>query len=117
MGAPVMKKIAACAVMTLLGSTGVFRGLVAHARAAEQQWSELLPDHTAIPEKFGAPIRERFSEADTVRPPGAQMPVPTPGREVTPSLTEPKSEQHAARRLGATKSRFEYTLPDVSEFI
>ena len=65
-----MKKIAACAVMTLLGSTNVFRGLAAHARAAEpaeQQWSELLPDHTAIPEKFGAPIRERFSEADTVR--------------------------------------------------
>jgi hypothetical protein len=65
-----MKKIAACAVMTLLGSTSVFRGLAAHARAAEH--------------------RERFSEADTVRPPGAQMPVPTPGREVTPSLTEPK---------------------------
>jgi hypothetical protein len=93
MGAPVMKKIAACAVMTLLGSTSVFRGLAAHARTAEpaeQQWSELLPDHTAIPEKFGAPIRERFSEADTVRLPGAQMPIPTPGREVTRSLTEPK---------------------------
>jgi hypothetical protein len=67
------EKIAACAVMTLLGSTSVFRGLAAHARAAEP-----------------AEHRERFSEADTVRPPGAQMPVPTPGREVTPSLTEPK---------------------------
>jgi len=68
-----MKKIAACAVMTLLGSTSVFRGLAAHARTAEpaeQQWSELLPDHTAIPEKFGAPIRERFSEADTARTSG-----------------------------------------------
>jgi hypothetical protein len=100
-----MKKIATCAVMTLLGSTSVFRGLAAHARAAEpaeQQWSELLPDHTAIPEKFGAPIRERFSEADTVRPPGAQMPVPTPGREEPRALRNQKSEQHAARRLGAT---------------
>ena len=70
-----MKKIAACAVMTLLGSTSVFRGLAAHARAAEpaeQQWSELLPDHTAIPEKFGAPIRNRFSESDIVRLAGVQ---------------------------------------------
>ena len=28
----------------------------------------------AIPEKFGAPIRERFSASDTMRAPGVQMP-------------------------------------------
>ena len=81
-----MNQIPACAMV-------VFLGLATQTVAAEQverQQSVSFPDHIAIPEKFGAPIRERFSEADTARPPGAQMPVPTPGREVTPSLTEPK---------------------------
>ena len=45
---------------------------------------------TQIPEKFGAPIRERFSESDTMRPPGVQMPVSAPGRKVNPNLAEPK---------------------------
>ena len=49
-----------------------------------------VPDHTAIPEKFGAPIRERFGASDTMRPPGVQMPVFAPGRKVIPSLAEPK---------------------------
>jgi hypothetical protein len=88
-----MKKIAACAVVIFLGSAAIFFGLAVHARAAElaeEQWSALFPHHTAIPEKFGAPIRDRFSESDTVRPPGVQMPVPAPGGKVTPSLTEPR---------------------------
>jgi hypothetical protein len=93
MGAPVMKNIAACAVMLFLGLATNFLGLATHARAAElveKQWSALFPDHTAIPEKFGAPIRERFSASDTMRPPGVQMPVFAPGRKVIPSLAEPK---------------------------
>ena len=82
-----MKKIAACVVVVM------FLGLANHAIAAElveKQWSALFPDHTAIPEKFGTPIRERLSESDTMRPPGVQMPVPAPGRKVAPSLAEPK---------------------------
>jgi hypothetical protein len=81
-----MKLIAACAVV-------IFLGLATHAIAAElaeKQWSALYPDHTAIPEKFGAPIRERFSESDTLRPLGVQIPVPAPGSKVAPSLAEPK---------------------------
>ena len=81
-----LKKIAACAVAIVLG-------LVIHPRAAElveEQWSTLFPHHTAIIEKFGAPIRERFSESDTMRAPTMQMPVPAPGRKVTPSLADPK---------------------------
>ncbi len=81
-----MKNIAACAVV-------IFLGLATHARAAElveKQWSALFPDHTAIPEKIGEPIRERFSESDTMRPPGVQTPVSTPGGKVTPSLADPK---------------------------
>jgi hypothetical protein len=88
-----MKKNATCAVVIFLGLATNFLGLATHARAAEvaeKQWSALFPDHTAIPEKFGAPIRERFGESDTMRPPGAQMPIPAPGRNVTPSLAEPK---------------------------
>jgi hypothetical protein len=88
-----MKKIAACAVVLFLGLTTNFLGLATHASAAElveKQWSALFPDHTAIPEKFGAPIRERFGASDTMRPPGVQMPVPVPGREVIPSLADPK---------------------------
>ena len=86
MGAPGLKKIAACAVAIVLG-------LVIHPRAAElmeEQWSTLFPHHTAIIEKFGAPIRERFSDSDTMRPPGVQMPVSAPGRKVNPNLAEPK---------------------------
>jgi hypothetical protein len=86
MGATVLKKIAACAVAIVLG-------LVIHARAAElveEQWSALFPHHTAIPEKFGVPIRERFSDSDTMRAPAMHMPVPAPGPKVTPSLADPK---------------------------
>jgi len=88
-----MKTIAACAVVLFLGLATNFLGLATHARAAElveKQWSALFPDHTAIPEKFGAPIRERFGASDTMRPPGVQMPVFAPGRKVIPSLAEPK---------------------------
>jgi hypothetical protein len=88
-----MKKIAACAVVIFLGSAVIFLGLAVHARAAElaeKQWSALFPNHTAIPEKFGAPIHDRFSESDIVRPAGVQMLVPAPGGKVTPSLTEPR---------------------------
>jgi hypothetical protein len=49
-----MKKIAACAVASFVGSGAVF-GWPTHARAAEtvaKPWSVLFPDHTAIPEKF-----------------------------------------------------------------
>jgi hypothetical protein len=88
-----MKKIAACAVAISLGSAAVFLGLAAHARAAEpeeNQWSALFPDHIAIPEKFGAPILERIGDSDTVWPPKVLTPVTAPGRQVTPSLTEPR---------------------------
>ena len=81
-----MNRIAACAVV-------IFLGLSTHAIAADlvqKQWSVLFPDHTAIPEKFGAAIRERFSESDTMRPPGVQIPVPAPSRKVVPSLGEPR---------------------------
>jgi hypothetical protein len=86
MGALVLKKIAVCAVV-------IFLGLASHAIAAElveKQWSALFPDHIAIPEKFGTPIRERFSESDTMRPPGVQMPVPAQDPKVAPSRAEPK---------------------------
>ena len=88
-----MKKIAAYAGVIFLGLATIFLGLAPHATAAElveKQWSVLFPDHKAIPEKFGAPIRERFSESDTMRAPTMQMPVPAPGRKVTPSLADPK---------------------------
>jgi hypothetical protein len=81
-----MQRIAACAVV-------IFLSLATHAISAElveKQWSALFPDHTAIPEKFGAPIRQRFSESDTMRPPEVQMPVPAPGSKVAPSRAEPK---------------------------
>ena len=81
-----MKKIAACAVMTLLGSTSVFRGLAAHARTAEpaeQQWSRALECNR----QSGAPVAALLSAGDRRAPAGAR---PPPGREVTPSLTEPK---------------------------
>ena len=83
-----MKKIAAFAGV-------IFLGLATHATHAiaaevvEKQWSAPFPDPTAIPEKFGTTIRERFSESD-MRPPGVQMPVPAPDRKVAPSLAEPK---------------------------
>jgi hypothetical protein len=48
-----------------------------------------FPDHTAIPEKFGAPIRERLSEPDTMQP-GGQMPTPASGRKVNPNIAEPE---------------------------
>lgn len=86
-----MQKIAAWAVVSFLGAAAIF-GSTTHARAAElaeTQWSVLFPDHTAIPEKFGAPIRERFSVSDTMQLPGAQMPVPASSREVTPDVAEP----------------------------
>jgi hypothetical protein len=79
-----MKKIAACAVVILLG-------LASHAAAAElavKQWSVLFPEHIAIPEKFGAPIRERIGGSDTTRRPGAQTPVPDPARKLLPSPAE-----------------------------
>jgi hypothetical protein len=82
-----MKKIAACAMASLLGSATIF-GSATHARAAEpvvERWSVAFPDHTAIPEKFGAPIRERLSEPDTMQLPGGQMPAPASGRKVNPS--------------------------------
>jgi hypothetical protein len=87
-----MQKIAACAVVGFLGSAAIF-GSATYATAAElaeKQWSVLFPDHTAIPEKFGAPIHERFSDSDTMQLPGVQMPVPASGREVTPDLAEPR---------------------------
>ena len=86
MGPPVMKNIAVCAVV-------IFLGWATHARAAEmveKQWSALFPDHTAIPEKIGVPIPDRFSESDTIRPPGVPMPVAAPGGRVAPSLADPK---------------------------
>jgi hypothetical protein len=79
-----MKNIAACAVV-------IFLGFASHAVAAElavKQWSVVFPEHIAIPEKFGAPIRERFSESDTTRPPGALAPVPAPAVKVPPSPAE-----------------------------
>jgi hypothetical protein len=83
-----MKKIAACAV-------AIFFGLAGHALAAElvvKQWSVLLPEHIAIPEKIGTPIRERISESDTTQPPVAQTPVPDPAGKLLPSPAEAVEE-------------------------
>ena len=85
-----MNKIAACAVASFLGSAAIF-GSATHARAAEpegEQWSVAFPDHTAIPEKFAAPIRERLSEPDTMQLPG--VPAPASGRKVNPNIAEPE---------------------------
>jgi hypothetical protein len=79
-----MKTIAACAVV-------IFAGFAGHAVAAElavKQWSVLFPEHIAIPDKFGTPIRERFGESDATRPPEVPMPVPAPARKVLPSPGE-----------------------------
>jgi hypothetical protein len=87
-----MKKIAAYVVVIFLGLATIF-GLATHAKAAElvqSQWSVLFPDRTAIPEKFGMPIRERFSDSDTMQLPGVQMPIPASGHKVKPNLAEPK---------------------------
>jgi hypothetical protein len=50
----------------------------------------LFPDHTAIPEKFGAPIPERLGEPATMQLPGGQMPAPASGRKVSPNIAEPE---------------------------
>src|SRR5260370_22534965 len=66
LGAPVLKKIAACAVAIVLG-------LVIHARAAErvqEQWSALFPHHKTLPAKIGAPLSARFVASDTMRAAG-----------------------------------------------
>jgi hypothetical protein len=87
-----MKKIAACAMASFLGSAAIF-GSVTHGRAAEpvaERWSVAFPDHTAIPEKFGAPIRERLSEPATMQLPGGHMPAPASGRKVSPNIAEPE---------------------------
>jgi hypothetical protein len=87
-----MKKIAACVMASFLGSAAIF-GWATHARAAEpseKQWSALFPDHTAIPEKFGAPIRERLSEPATMQLPGGQMPAPASGHKMSPNIAEPE---------------------------
>jgi hypothetical protein len=79
-----MKKIAACAAAILLGSA-------THAPAAgpaEQHWSVVFPHHTAIPEKFGVPIRARFAASENIRPPDVPMPVPAPGRKTAPGPAE-----------------------------
>ena len=86
-----MKKSSACAVAILLGSAAIFgfAGQATTAELAEQQWSVGFPDHTAIPEKFGAPIPERL-ESDIRQLPGAQMPAPASGRKPSPNLAEPE---------------------------
>jgi hypothetical protein len=88
-----MKKIAACAAVTILLGSAAILGSAARARAAEvvaKQWSVVFPDHTAIPEKFGAPIRERFGDPDTMQLPVVQMPASAPGRKVNPNIEEPE---------------------------
>jgi hypothetical protein len=86
-----MKKSSACAVAILLGSAAIlgFAGHATTAELAEKQWSVGFPDHTAIPEKFGAPIHERL-ESDTMQLPGAQMPARPSGRKPSPNLAEPE---------------------------
>jgi len=74
----VINRISACVLATLLSLSG-------HALAAEPQnttqQSSPFPDHTAIPEIIGTPIRERPQELQGSRVP---MPVPAPGREASP---------------------------------
>ena len=85
-----MKRISACAVGSLLASAAIF-GFATHARAAEpvaKQWSVVFPDHTAIPERFGVPIRERLREQEPVQLPGGQMSAPASGYKVVPSIEE-----------------------------
>jgi len=85
MGAPVVKKNVAYVAV-------IFLGLATHAIAgvAEKQWSVSFPDHTAIPESFGVPIRERFEASENMRLPEVPMPVPAPGRDMAPSPVETK---------------------------
>jgi hypothetical protein len=81
-----MKKIAACALVILLG-------LATHSLAAqlvEKQWSGLFPDHTAIPEIFGAAFGERFDASENMRPADVPMPVPASGRKTAPGPAEAK---------------------------
>ena len=62
----------------------VFVGLASPAVAAERvqaQQSASFPNHTAIPEKFGTPIRERFDEMEDLRR-EVPMPIPAPGRTI-----------------------------------
>jgi hypothetical protein len=71
----------------------ILLGLATHAQAAqlvEKQWSALFPDHTAIPEKFGATIRERFDASENMRPPEVPMPVDAPGIKMVPGPAEAK---------------------------
>ena len=81
-----MNQIPVCAVV-------VFLGLATHAVAAEQaekQQSAPFPNHTAIPEKFSAPIRERLDERENMRPLEVPMPLPAPDRTMDPSLAAAK---------------------------
>jgi hypothetical protein len=76
-----MNQIPACAMVVLLGLTT----LAVAAEQAERQQSAPFPGHTAIPEKFGAPIRARIDEWETMRPAEVPMPLPAPGRRMDPS--------------------------------
>ena len=64
-------------------TVAMFVGLVGPAVPAERvlaQQSAAFPIHIAIPEKFGAPIRERLDELEDLQRPEVPMPIPAPRR-------------------------------------
>ena len=86
-----MKKIAACAMASLLGSAAIF-GSATHARAAEpmaERWSVAFPDHTAIPKNSARP----FASASTSRSPCNSRRANARPRfqcKVNPNIAEPE---------------------------
>jgi hypothetical protein len=79
-----MNQILPCAMVVFLGlgTQAVTAGQV------ERQQSVSFPDHIAIPEKFGAPVRARLDHWQNMRPPEVPMPLPAPGRNMDPSPGE-----------------------------
>jgi hypothetical protein len=85
LGAPVMKRIVPFALLTFLVLADQ-----AMAELREKQRSGALPDRTAIPEKFGEPIRERSGELQKRRRRQVPTPIPAPNRTMIPSRAKTK---------------------------
>jgi hypothetical protein len=70
----------------------IFLVLADHAMAErlEKQRPGGIPDRTAIPEKFGEPIRERSDELQKRRLRHVPTPAPAPNRTMDPSRAKTK---------------------------